>query len=201
MNLFIVASTLLVFISPIVYIRAIFQGRAKPHRTTRLTILATTVLGTASLLAQHDQVAVWLAGASALQALVIFSLSLKFGMGGWAKSDLLCLIIAAIGIVAWQTTTNPIFGLLASIFADLAGMVPTLIKTYRLPKTEIVTFYLLDTVAGLFSLFAVKTWTFQEFGYPLYIFAINFLVALLVLRPKFSKFLLRHNNGSAVRRI
>lgn len=190
MNFFILTSTLLVLTSPILYIRAISKGRAKPHRTTRFTILVTTILGTTSLLAQHDTVAVWLAGASALQAIVIFLLSFKFGMGGWAKSDIACLIIATIGIVAWQTTTDPIFGLFASIFADLVGMVPTLIKTYRFPNTEIASYFVFDTFAGLFSLLAVKTWTVQEVSYPIYIFLINLAVAILVWRPKIQKMLI-----------
>lgn len=190
MSPLIIVSTLLVLTSPIVYIRAIFQGRAKPHRTTRFTILVTTILGTSSLLAQHDTVAIWLAGASALQAIVVFFLSLKFGMGGWAKSDIACLIIAAAGILAWQTTTDPVFGLFASIFADFVGMIPTLIKTYRFPHTEIALYFVLDTFAGLFSLFAVKTWSVQEVSYPIYIFLINLAVALLVWKPKLQKILI-----------
>lgn len=180
---FIAISSILALISPVIYARAIFQGEAKPHRTTRFILLLITLLATASLYAQGDRVAFWLAGVSALQSIVIFILSIKYGMGGWEKKDILCLCIAFTGIVLWQTTKNPVLALYASIAADFTGMIPALIKTYHFPKTEVWTFYLLDVFASLFSLLAVKEYTLQQFSYPVYIMVINLAMVLLILRP------------------
>ena len=179
----IVMSSLFALISPLVYAKAILAGDAKPHRTTRLILLLITALATASLFAQHDTVAVWLAGVSTLQSILIFVLSIRYGMGGWAKKDLLCLFIAFIGIVLWQTTKNPVVALYASIAADFTGMIPALIKTFHFPKTEMWTFYALDMVAAIFSLLAVKDFTIQESSYPLYIMIINLAMILLIVRP------------------
>ncbi|HEV8590856.1 MAG TPA: hypothetical protein VGQ55_02055, partial [Pyrinomonadaceae bacterium] len=133
---FIVASSVCALISPIIYARSILNGVSRPHRTTRLVLLIISMLSTAALFAQNDRVAIWLAGISTLQAIVIFALSIKYGMGGWAKLDLACLGIALIGIIVWQVTSEPILGLYFSILADFTGMVPALVKTYRLPHTE-----------------------------------------------------------------
>jgi len=190
--MFILISSVLALISPIIYAKAILRGDAKPHRTTRFTILLTTVIGTASLLASHNTVAVWLAGVSALQAIFIFTLSIKHGMGGWSKSDISCLAISIVGIILWQTTNNPLLALYASIVADFTGMVPALIKTYHFPKTEVWSFYLLDVFAGLFSAIAVQRWTISEISYPLYIVLINFAMVLLVIRPR----LFRNQEGN-----
>jgi len=119
-------------------------------------LLFIAVITTASLFAQHDTVAIWLAGASALQAILLFGLSIKYGMGGWAKTDIACLIIAFIGIAFWQTTKNPSLALYASILSDFTGMIPALIKTYKYPKTEVWSFFLLDVFAAAFSLMAIK---------------------------------------------
>lgn len=105
-------------------------------------------------------------------------------MGGWSKIDKLCLVIALSGIVLWQTTKDPSLALYASILADFVGMVPALIKTFRFPETEIWTFYALDVLAGFFSLLAVKSFTLQQFSYPLYIILINMLMVVLSLRRK-----------------
>lgn len=183
-TLFIVVSSLLALISPVIYARAILKGEAKPHRTTRFVLLLITGLATASLFAQHDNVAIWLAGISTLQAILIFSLSIKHGMGGWGKADLICLAVAFLGIVLWQTTADPSLALYCSIGADFAGMVPALIKTYRLPETEIWQFYLLDVFAAFFSLLALSVWDVQNFSYQVYIFGINLVMVFLVLRPK-----------------
>jgi len=183
-SVFILISSSLALISPLVYSKAILKGEAKPHRTTRLVLLIITVLSTASLFAQHDTVAIWLAGVSALQSVLIFTLSIKYGMGGWSRIDLLCLFIAAAGIVLWKTTNNPTLALYASITADFTGMIPALIKTYYHPETEVWSFFILDTFAGLFSLLAVKNKILQEVSYPLYIMLINLFMVLLIIRPK-----------------
>jgi hypothetical protein len=182
-DLFIFVSVLLPLISPFVYAKAILRGEAKPHRTTRFVLLIDTLLATASLFAQHNYIAMLLSGVSALQAIVIFALCIKRGIGGWSKTDMTCLIIAFFGIYLWQTTKNPLFALYASIAADLAGMIPAILKTYWRPETEIWTFFILDAIAGIFNLFALPHWSTQETAYPLYIVLINFFMVLLIVRP------------------
>lgn len=179
---FILLSTVIALISPIIYAKAIFKGEAKPHRTTRFVLLTITALSTLTLFAQQDTVAIWLAGVSTVQAVFIFVLSLKYGMGGYAKSDIACLVVAVVGILLWQITDNPALGLYFAILADFTGMVPTLIKTYKLPHTEIYLFFLLDVFAGFFSLMAVKQWTAAAVSFPLYIMLINLTMVFLVLR-------------------
>lgn len=187
-SFFIFLSSLLLFISPLIYAKAILKGRAKPHRTTRFVLLVITSLATASLFAQHDTVAIWLAGVSTLQSILLFRLSIKHGMGGWAKTDVLCLLVALAGIVLWQTTKEPSLALYASIAADFTGMVPAIIKTYKYPHTEIWSFFLFDVFAAILSLLALKAWTLQEFSYPLYIMVINsIMVLLIIIRPKFQQ--------------
>jgi hypothetical protein len=105
-------------------------------------------------------------------------------MGGWTKIDLACLVIALIGIIAWQTTKNPIIGLYCSILADFTGMVPALIKTYHFPKTEIATFFILDIFAAFFSLLATSNWSSEQITYPVYIGAINAIMVALILWPR-----------------
>lgn len=181
---FIAISSILALISPVIYARAILKGEAKPHRTTRFVLLLITALSTASLFAAGDRVAVWLAGVSTLQAILIFGLSIKYGMGGWAKIDLACLFVALFGIYLWKTTSNPVLALYSAIAADFTGMIPALIKTYHFPKTEIWAFYLLDVFAGGFSLLALNNWNLQDYSYPFYIMVINLVMVLLIIRPK-----------------
>lgn len=183
-NALIAVSSILAFISYIVYIAAILKGDAKPHRTTRFVLVLITCLATASLFAQGSTVAVWLSGIFSFGCIIIFLLSLKYGMGGWAKTDILCLVLSLVGIVFWKATSNPMYGLFASIGADFVGQIPMLIKTYRFPETEVWTFYAIDVVAALLNLLASSRWTVQEFTYPLYIMFIDCVTVFLILRPR-----------------
>jgi hypothetical protein len=176
-----IISAILALVSPLIYARAILRGDARPHRTTRFVLLLITILTFASLLAQHNHQAIWLAGASAIQAVFIFGLSIKHGMGGKDKSDVICLIIALIGIVLWRITKQPVLALYFAILADFTGMIPALIKTYRRPETEIWSYFAIDIVAGLLTLIASKEWTVQAVSYGLYIMVINMLMVGIIL--------------------
>jgi hypothetical protein len=161
-NILVALSSILAFVSYIVYIKAILKGEARPHRTTRFVLTIITVIATASLIAQGSTVAVWLSGVFAFGCLIIFILSIKYGMGGWAKGDILCLIIALTGIIFWKVTSNPFYALFASITSDLAGQIPMLIKTYHFPETEVWTFYSIDVLAAILSILAISNWTYWE---------------------------------------
>lgn len=179
---FIFLSSLLALVSYIVYIKAIISGDARPHRTTRFVMVLITSLATASLIAQNSSATIWLSVIFTVGSLIIFGLSLKYGMGGTHPLDLVCMGIAVAGVVLWQTTSQPIFGLAASIGADIAGQIPMLIKTYRLPESEVWTFYFLDVLAAVCTLIALKKWVPAEYIYPIYIIFIDGLTILLILR-------------------
>jgi hypothetical protein len=140
------------------------------------------ILTAASILAQHNYVAIWLAGASAVQAVFIFGLSIKHGMGGKGKLDIICLSIALVGIILWQVTRQPVLALYFAILADFTGIIPSIIKTYKRPETEIWSFFAIDAVAGLLTLVVSKHWTAQDVSYPLYILLINSLMITVILR-------------------
>jgi len=181
--LFLVLSMLLPLYSPIPYIRSILRGGTTPHRTTRLVYLIIGLLTTLSLLAAGDRVALWVSAVSLFQAIVLFSLGLTHGVGGWSKSDIICLLFAMAGVMAWQTTSNPLLGLYFGIIADLAGTMPTIIKTWNDPMSEEPQFYLLDAAAGACNVFALTNWEMRDFCYPLYLFLVNALIAWLILKP------------------
>lgn len=181
-DIFIAISVILGLVSSFVYFVAILKGQAKPHRTTRFVFLFITTLTTLSLFAQGNRVALWLSGVSTFQSIVIFGLSMKYGMGGKSKTDILCLVMAIIGIACWQITKNPLTALYFFIIADFTGVIPTLIKTYRLPHTEVWAFYALDVIAATFNLLATKEFTINQYLYPFYIILVNLIVVFLIKR-------------------
>ena len=179
-----VSSSVLAFVSYIVYIAAILKGEAKPHRVTRFVLVVITILATVSLFAQHNTVAVWLSAVFAVGSTFIFLLSIKYGMGGRSKIDITCLVIALTGIALWQLTNQPSIALYASILADFVGQIPMLIKTYRLPDTEVWTFYALDIIAAILNLLAANRWLIPDIAYPIYIIFIDGVTVFLILRSR-----------------
>lgn len=182
-KLLISTSSFLGLLSYIIYAQAILKKEARPHRTTRFVIFLTTLIPTLSLFAQGNTVAIWLTGIFTIGSFLILILSLKYGMGGWAKTDIICLIISLIGIVLWKVTSNPVLALYFSILADFTGVIPTLIKTYKYPKTEIARFFLIDVISAFLNFLANNSWSIENIAYPLYIMIIDSLIIFLIKRP------------------
>lgn len=188
MQIFLIwASNFFIFSSYLIYEWAMIKGWAKPHRTTRLVLFLIVLLGFLSLYAQGDRVVVWFLGICAVQSFVMLVMSIKYGMGGWEKTDILCLLIAVVGVVLWKITSDPVIGLYAAVAADIAGMIPSLVKTYRRPDTEYWLSYVFDLSAIMLTGLAVKNGGFNEYLYPVYLFAVNGLMLAFILKPKIMK--------------
>lgn len=150
-------SAILTVIGPITYIISIARGFSKPHRMTRFIVAFVLTLNFFSILAaQGNTGAVVFAGISFAQALVILLMSFWRGMGGASLLDFACLGIAAVGIVGWKVTGNPLIGIWFSILADLAAYIPAFVKTWKHPKTESPWYYGLSGIAAFLGLVAYK---------------------------------------------
>jgi hypothetical protein len=183
-NALILISSILVMISPLFYVHSMLTGETQPHRTTRFVLLVITILATASLWGERGSAAFWLALISAVQCALTFVIGFRKGVGGWAPLDIACLVIAMIGVVVWRLNSQAVVVLMASIIADFVGCVPTIVKAYRLPKSEDWRFYMIDMVASVCSLLAVSAHTLLALAFPVYMILINGGVAVLALRKK-----------------
>jgi hypothetical protein len=166
-------------VSTVIYVRSILQRRTKPHRTTYGLFVLITGLTCASLLAGHDTSGVWLAAAAFAQVAVIFTFSLRFGMGGKDTFDILCLCLCVGGIALWLITGESLIGLLAAIVVDFLALLPALRKMWRHPHTETWVFYAIDICASV-SILAAGPYGWRSFLYPLYLALANLACALII---------------------
>jgi len=183
-ELLLIIGVLLPLVSSATYIWAIIFGTVRPQVTTRFLLMIICGLSLASLIASRDHTSVWLALVSCLQGIAIWGLSLWRGIGSLLnKLDLICLGLCVVGVVLWLLNGQAILGLIASIVADFIGCVPSIVKTVRLPHTETMLFYALDTLAGVCILFAGPLHG-QAVIYPLYIMAVNLMYVAAIFPDK-----------------
>lgn len=182
-TLFLTFSTILNVIAPITYAVSILKGKTKPHRMTRFIVFFVLALNFLSIVAAHGNMgAIVFAGISSAQATVIFILSLWRGMGGIHRFDLACLVIAAVGILGWKLTGNPVIGVWFSILADFAAYLPAFVKTWHHPHTESPWYFLLGAVASFLSLIAYKIETVSIF--QIYIIVTSLVMVGFIYRKK-----------------
>jgi hypothetical protein len=187
-SVFLIISIIAGFITPMIGIYSVAKGNFRPQRMTRFLIFAISLLFVGTLLAQGDKNGVFIAIAQLLGGFIIFLLSIKKGIGGTGRLDIVIFFMAVLSLIVWKTTNNPTFGLIMSIITDIIAFSPTIVKTWNLPETEEWKFYLSDVVASFFSLLSIVVYSFENLAFPVYIFFINNLsVFMILLRRQYLK--------------
>ncbi len=187
-QIFLYLSIFLGFITPIIGVRSILKGEYKPQRITRLLLFIVTAIFVLTLFSQGDRIGLFLAIPSFIGSTAIFILSIKYGVGGRSKMDIVTLIGALLSLIVWKVTDNPTLGLYASILTDFIGFSPTLVKSYKEPYTESYLFYGCDVIASFLNLLALRSYLMMDLAFPLYIFLINLSVTIVILlRRRFKK--------------
>ena len=134
------------------YIWNIVKGSTRPHRTTRLMLFLVAAVNMIGAVSAHARAGTLILSALFLaRGLTLFVLSIKKGIGGTSAIDIVCGIIALLGIVVWKLSGSGVTALVFAIIADAVAYVPAVIKTWSKPETESPLLYWLGGVATLFA--------------------------------------------------
>lgn len=180
-TIFLTISIIVACLSSLIGIWSIVKGNFRPQRMTRLLYFLISLLFVGTLFAQGDRNGIFIASTQLLGGFIILLLSIKKGMGGYAKSDIVVFMLAILSLIVWKTTDNPTLGLSMSIVTDLIAFYPTLIKTWHRPETEEWRFYMSDVIASLFSILSILVYSYQNLAFPIYIFLLNLSGVILIL--------------------
>jgi hypothetical protein len=177
-------SGILMMFSVIPYAKSILKGETKPHRITWLIWTVLVLIAFFSQLAKGASWSLLLTAGDAVAILVTFILSIKYGVGGFQKWDILSLIGALFSLFLWYITSEPAFALFLIIIIDIIGANLTIIKTWKNPETENWVGWAICGAGGLFGVFAVGSFNLVLLSYPMYICIINSIVAIIILIRK-----------------
>ena len=170
----------LAFVGLIPYIRSILEGKTKPNRASWLIWVASATILLFSYHSSGATTTIWLAAAYALIPAIIFLLSIKYGVGGYTKLDVICMAGALIGLMLWVLTDNPVVALYVNIAIDALGFMPTIKKAYLQPGTENTTgWFIGGMLAASLNVLALTTWELKIALYPIFLLIANTTVAVL----------------------
>lgn len=168
----------------IAYGIVILKGKAIPNRATWFIWIVVAIIEAITYYAVGARDTMWIAIGFIVGNSIIAILSLKYGEGGWTGLDRICLIGSGISIILWWILNSPFIALLTILFIGFLGALPTIRKSYYEPEKESKMAWTLFSAGSIINLLAVKPWAFEIYVYPVYIFLINTIIAILVLRPK-----------------
>jgi len=181
--LFGILSALFIIIGIFPYLRDVYNKRVNPHILTWIGWSFVTALGGSAMLASGSQWVVIILFANTFMCIFIalYSIFKKVGVWSTTKWDYLFFGLGILGLILWQTFDMPILALICSILADFSFGIPTMIKTYKNPKTENYFIWLTASIADLLSLFAAKSFTFSELAFSTYLFTFETIMLLIIL--------------------
>ncbi len=182
--LFGVVSGLLQALACVPYVRDILAGKTKPHRGTWAIWCTLSLI---VLLSQRADGAAWsllMAVAQLLGTLLILLLSIRRGVGGTSRIEILLLAIAASGVVGWYVAGDPTIATLCVVLSDFVAVVMMMPKTHADPYSETLSAYILSALSGLCALVAVGSLDFGLIVYPAYIVFADLAVAVVVLAQR-----------------
>ena len=162
-------SFVVLLLSYIPYVIDILKGNTKPERAA---FFIWTVLGfslISSQLAEGGMESVLLSVGGTVGPLIVFLLSIKYGVGGFLLRDKFALVFAAIGLLLWYLTNNPAFVLWIAILIDSAGVYLLLIKSYKDPASELPLLWASGVVAGTLSILSVGRLDINLLAFPVWL--------------------------------
>jgi hypothetical protein len=98
--------------------------------------------------------------------------------------DLICGVLSLAGLALWLITKVGNVAILFSIVADGFAAIPTLVKAWKFPHTEIAWPWIATVFGVVLTLLTLTTFTFANCGFILYILVVNLVIYTLVqFRP------------------
>lgn len=178
-----ILSFALAFGAAIPYVGAILKGKARPARSTRFLFLLLMIV---ILVVQKSEFTSWVlmftVAELAKQTILAF-LSIKHGMGGLDKLDIVCYVAFIISLPAYLLTQSAALSLTLFVLVDLIAFLPTIVKIWRDPASDSWVFFAIGGIgAGAASLLARSSNSYTEVVFPAYILIVNmFAIAPMLL--------------------
>lgn len=112
-------------------------------------------------------------------ALVVVLCLMGYGYQKFGKTEKGCFIVALIAIVLFAVTKNGPVALGFDIAADFIAALPTIVKTWREPRTESFLPWFLISIAALLGVFSSTIMSFENLAFPIYLMCVNGLIAVI----------------------
>lgn len=143
------------------YLIDTIKGKIQPQRVTWGVVALLNVIGFANQLASGASNSLWLFGAATLMVGAIFLASLKNGVGGHSRQDIIAIVASLTGLVLWVIFNSPVFSIVANIFVATVALMPTFAKAKKHPETETKIAWLGGAISALLATISVGSLDWQ----------------------------------------
>jgi len=170
------------------YIRGTLRGKIKPDKVSFLIWSIAPLVAFFAQTSKGVGVQSLMTLSVGLFPLCVFIASFVNKKAFWKLDlrDILCGVIAFVGIILWYLTKDASLAILFSVLAEGVATLPTIIKSYYYPKTESGWPWLASTIGGILTLLSIHTWEFATIAFPFF-YTIEMIIIFLLVQFKLGK--------------
>lgn len=181
----VILSVLISTAGAFVYIRDTLSGKTQPNRVSwSMWALSPLISTAAALSAGADGWATLRIFIAGLLPLLIFFASFinqrsYWKMGGF---DLSCGAFSLLAVILWAEIASPQLAILCAIVGDIFASFPTLIKTWKYPKTETGAMFFASLLSVLLVLPSIPVWNIANAAFQIHLLIMSSLLLFAVYR-------------------
>lgn len=165
------------------YFRDIISDKTKPHAFSWLVWGVLNAIAFAGQVHGKGGAGTWAVGVTAVVLFAIFILSLIKGEKNIKLFDWFCLGGAALSLVLWAITNQPLVSIALITIIDAFGFLPTVRKAYKKPRQETLITYEINTVKYVLVVLALQNYTLLTTLFPFAVAIMNAMfVGMLIVR-------------------
>jgi hypothetical protein len=171
------------------YIKELLKGKAKPNKITWLMWSISPLIATAAAISDGVKLAILPTFMAGFGPLIVFIISFFYKESYWktTKIDYVCGLLSVLALVVWYFTKDPNYAIVFSIMSDGMAVIPTWIKAYRHPETEVSMAYFWSALSAITSFFAIEALEVSSIAFPCYLIICNIAMILVINHKKIFK--------------
>ena len=179
---FVIVGTLIGAAGSLAYLIDTVKGKVRPNRVSFLLWSIAPFIAFAAQIKQGVGLESLMTFSTGFLPLTTFIASFVNKKAEWKLTtfDLICGALSMIGLILWLITKVGNVAIFFSIVADGLAAVPTIVKAYKYPDTEIAWPWLATDFGVVLTLLTLNEWTFANSAFIVYIFIVDTLIFSLV---------------------
>jgi len=179
---FVIIGALIGAVGSVAYLVDTVRGKVKPNRVSFLLWSIAPLIAFAAQIDQGVGLESLMTFSTGFLPLTTFIASFVNKKAEWkiTKFDIGCGVLSILGLILWLVTKVGNLAITFSILADALAAIPTLVKAYRYPDTELAWPWIATVFGVILTLLTLNRLTFANSGFIIYILIVNTLIFSLV---------------------
>ncbi len=179
---FVIIGTLIGAVGSIAYLIDTVKGKVKPNRVSFLLWSIAPLIAFAAQIGKGVGIESLMTLSVGILPLMTFGGSFINKKAEWklTRFDLTCGFLSIVGLIFWLITQEGNIAIAFSILADGLAAIPTVVKAYKYPETEVAWPWLTTSFGVILTLLTLRQLTFANSAFIIYIFIVDTTIFSLV---------------------